>query len=76
MIGSWGRIGEILRTGEPVEDRTSPDFGGMATFIQSMRRGARAGAEGVAHAVLSRLPEGAGILDVGGGPGTNAEALA
>ncbi len=76
LIGSWGRIGEILKTGEPVEDRTSPDFGGTATFIQSMRRGARAGAEGVARAVLSRLPEGASILDVGGGPGTNAEAFA
>jgi SAM-dependent methyltransferase len=76
LIGSWGRIGEILRTGEPVEDRTSPDFGGTKTFIQSMRRGARAGAEGVSEAVLSRLPDGASVLDVGGGPGTNAEAFA
>ena len=76
LIGSWGRIGEILRTGEPVEDRTSSDFGGTTTFIQSMRRGARAGAKGVAEAVLSRLPDGASILDVGGGPGTNAEAFA
>jgi SAM-dependent methyltransferase len=76
LIGSWSRIGEILETGEPVEDRTSPDFGGTTTFIQSMRRGARAGAEGVSEAVLSRLPDGAIILDVGGGPGTNAEAFA
>ena len=76
LIGSWSRMGEILKTGEPVEDRTSPGFGGTATFIQSMRRGARAGAEGVAEAVLSRLSEGASILDVGGGPGTNAEAFA
>ncbi len=75
LIGSWSRMGEILRTGEPVEDRTSPDFGGTATFIQSMRRGAVAGAEGVAEAVLSRLPERARIMDVGGGPGTNAEAF-
>jgi SAM-dependent methyltransferase len=76
LIGSWGRMGEILRTGEPVEDRTSSDFGGTTTFIQSMRRGARAGAKGVTEAVLSRLPDGASILDVGGGPGTNAEAFA
>ena len=76
LIGSWGRIGEILTTGEPVEDRTSSDFGGTTTFIQSMRCGARAGAEGVSEAVLSRLPDGASILDVGGGPGTNAEAFA
>jgi SAM-dependent methyltransferase len=76
LIGSWSRMGEILRTGEPVEDRTSPRFPGTATFIQSMRRGARAGAEAISDAVLSRLPEGASILDVGGGPGTNAEAFA
>jgi hypothetical protein len=76
LIGSWSRMGEILRTGEPVEDRTSSDFSGTATFIQSMRRGARAGAEGVSEAVLSRLPDGASLLDVGGGPGTNAEAFA
>jgi hypothetical protein len=76
LIGSWGRMGEILKTGKPVEDRTSPAFGGTETFIQSMRRGARAGAGGIAEAVLSRLPEGASILDVGGGPGTNAEAFA
>jgi len=76
LIGSWSRMGEILRTGGPVEDRTSPDFGGTATFIQAMRRGAVAGAQGVAEAVLPRLPDGASILDVGGGPGTNAEAFA
>lgn len=75
LIGSWSRIGEILETGKPVEDRTSPDFGGTETFIRSMRSGARAGAGGVTRAVLSRLPEGASILDVGGGPGTNAESF-
>ena len=76
LIGSWGRIPEILRTGRPVEDRTLPGFGGTETFIAAMRRGARPGAGAVADAVLARLPEGARILDVGGGPGTNAEAFA
>lgn len=76
LIGSWGRIPEILRTGRPVEDRTAPGFGGTETFIAAMRRGARPGAAAVADAVLARLPEGARILDVGGGPGTNAEAFA
>lgn len=75
LIGSWSSIGEILQTGRPVEDRTSPEFGGTETFIRSMRSGARAGAGGVTRAVMSRLPEGASILDVGGGPGTNAEAF-
>jgi SAM-dependent methyltransferase len=76
LIGSWSRMGEVLRSGKPVEDRTSAGFGGTATFIQAMRRGAVAGAEGVARAVLPRLPEQASILDVGGGPGTNAEVFA
>jgi SAM-dependent methyltransferase len=76
LIGSWGQIPEILRTGRPVEDRTAPNFGGTETFIAAMRSGARPGAGAVAEAVLARLPEGARILDVGGGPGTNAEAFA
>jgi 2-polyprenyl-3-methyl-5-hydroxy-6-metoxy-1,4-benzoquinol methylase len=76
LIGSWGRIPEILRTGRPVEDRTAPGFGGTETFISAMRRGARPGAGAVAEAVLAKLPDGARILDVGGGPGTNAEAFA
>lgn len=76
LIGNWGRIPEVLRTGEPVEDRTAEGFGGTRTFVAAMRRGAVAGAEAVARSVLGRLPEGASILDVGGGPGTNAEAFA
>ena len=76
LIGSWTRMPEILRTGRPVEDRTAAGFGGTETFIAAMRRGAVPGAEAVAASVLGRLPEGARILDVGGGPGTNAEAFA
>ena len=76
LIGSWGRIPEIMRTGRPVEDRTAPGFGGTETFISAMRRGARPGAGAVAEAVLAKLSDGARILDVGGGPGTNAEAFA
>lgn len=76
LIAGWTKLPEILKTGEPVEDRTAPDFGGTATFIAAMRRGAVPGAEAVADAVLPRLPANARILDVGGGPGTNAEAFA
>jgi len=76
LIGSWAKIPEILRTGRPVEDRTKPGFGGTETFIGAMRGGAKPGAGAVAAAVLGRLPEGPRILDVGGGPGTNAEAFA
>src|ERR671920_2155548 len=40
-----------------------------------MRRLARPGAQPVASLLLSRLPKSAHILDVGGGPGTYAEAF-
>lgn len=76
LIHAWTQLPQVLKTGAPVEDRTRPNFGGTAAFIQEMRRTARSGAEGVARAVLPLLPEGASILDVGGGPGTNAEAFA
>ena len=75
LIHSWTKLPEVLKTGASVEDRTRPTFGGPAPFVQAMRRSAQPGAEGVAQAVLPRLPEGASILDVGGGPGTNAEAF-
>lgn len=75
LIVGWSSLPEILRTGEPAEDRTAPGFGGTATFIAAMRRGAGPGAEAVAASVLDRLPDRARILDVGGGPGTNAEAF-
>lgn len=76
LIVGWSSLPGILRTGEPAEDRTAPGFGGTATFIAAMRRGAGPGAEAVAASVLARLPDRARILDVGGGPGTNAEAFA
>ena len=76
LISSWSRMPEVLQSGDPVEDRTSPDFSGTPTFIGAMRSGARAGTVAVAEAVLPLLPEKATILDVGGGPGTNAEAFA
>lgn len=76
LITTWTKLPEILKTGLPAEDRTRPNFDGTATFIHEMRRTARTGAEGVAAVVLPRLARGASILDVGGGPGTNAEAFA
>ena len=76
LIGKWSRLPEVLRSGQPVEDRTEPDFAGTETFIRAMRAGAMPGAAEIAKAVLSRLALGARLLDVGGGPGANAEAFA
>jgi SAM-dependent methyltransferase len=76
LMQGWARLPEILRTGESVEDRTRPAFSGTEHFVEAMRHAAREGAEEVTRAVLSLLPEGAHVLDVGGGPGTNAESFA
>lgn len=74
LIQKWSRIPEILKTGSPAKDEErGPED--METFIYSMRWRARPGARAVADMLLPRLPEGPSILDVGGGPGTYAEAF-
>ncbi|MGH3086108.1 MAG: class I SAM-dependent methyltransferase [Rubrobacteraceae bacterium] len=76
LIGSWSKIPEILKTGEPVEDRTRPDFAGTPTMAQAMRGGAKESADQISEMAMSRLPKSPRILDVGGGPGANAESFA
>jgi SAM-dependent methyltransferase len=76
LIRRWGRMPEILKTGSPIEDDPEQGPEGKETFIYSMRRLAKPGVRAVAELLLSRLPENPHILDVGGGPGTYAEALA
>jgi ubiquinone/menaquinone biosynthesis C-methylase UbiE len=75
MVRSWSRLSEVLETGVPVENRVEPDFAGEAAFIKALRYSVRDSASPISEAVMARLPEGARILDVGGGPGTNAEAF-
>ena len=75
LIRKWGRMSEILKTGSPVEDATARGPEDTKTFIYSMRQRAKPGARAVATLLLSRLPKNAHILDVGGGPGTYAEAF-
>jgi SAM-dependent methyltransferase len=72
LIRKWGRMPEVLKTGSPIDD--DPEQG-PETFIYSMRRLAKPGVREVAALLLSRLPENAHILDIGGGPGTYAEAF-
>jgi SAM-dependent methyltransferase/DNA-binding transcriptional ArsR family regulator len=75
LIQKWGRMPEVLKTGSPVENKPVQGPEGKETFIYSMRRLARPGVRKVADLLLSRLPENPHILDVGGGPGTYAEAF-
>lgn len=76
LIGKWSKLPEILRTGEPVEDRTKPNFAGTSTMAQAMRGGAKESADQISGMLLPRLPENPSVLDVGGGPGANAESFA
>jgi SAM-dependent methyltransferase len=76
LIRKWGRMPEIVKTGSPIEeDEPAQGPEGKETFINSMRRLAKPGVRAVAALLLSRLPENPHILDVGGGPGTYAEAF-
>lgn len=75
VISHWSHLPEVLKSGEPAEDRASAAFGGPASFIQAMRLLAGADAEAIAEMVLPYLAPNAHVLDVGGGPGNNAEAF-
>jgi SAM-dependent methyltransferase len=75
LIRKWGWMPEILKSGFPIEDEPAQGPEGKETFIYSMRRLAKPGGRAVAAVLLSRLPKNAHILDVGGGPGTYAEAF-
>src|SRR5215216_3025351 len=76
LIRKWGRMPEIIKTGSPIEEDPAQGPEGKETFIYSMRRLAKPGVRAVADLLLSRLPENPHILDIGGGPGTYAEAFA
>jgi DNA-binding transcriptional ArsR family regulator len=75
LIRKWSQMSEILKTGAPLEDEPAQEPEGKEAFIYSMRRMAKPGARAVAALLLSRLPKDAQILDIGGGPGSYAEAL-
>jgi SAM-dependent methyltransferase len=75
LIQKWGRMPEILTSGSPIEDEPVREPEGKETFIYSMRRLAKPNVRAVTEFLLSRLPENPHILDIGGGPGTYAEAF-
>lgn len=75
LIQKWSRMPEILKSGSPIEDEPAQEPADKEVFIYLMRRRSKPGAQPVASLLLSRLPKNAHILDVGGGPGTYAEAF-
>lgn len=73
LIKSWVRLPEVLQSGQPVY-KDAP--GHTKDFIRAMSHHARQSAPQIAAYCLRDLPAGARVLDVGGGPLTNALAFA
>jgi SAM-dependent methyltransferase len=63
----------VLREGGPAPFERTPDT--LQAFIGSMRTGARDRAEPLADLLAARFPATETVLDIGGGPGTQALAF-
>lgn len=77
VYGAWGKLAELARTGQPVEDpqiHLGEDPVRTRNFVMSMHGKALAMAQPVLS--LLNLSGAKRLLDVGGGPGTFAVLLA
>ncbi len=73
LLGRWVQLPEVLRAGGPAHfERTA---GSLQAFIGSMRVGARQRARPLAEQLAVLFPQTRTVLDVGGGPGTQALAF-
>lgn len=69
----WVQLPQVLRDGGPARSAHTPDS--LRAFIGSMRAGARERARPLADALAALLPATQTVLDIGGGPGTQALAF-
>jgi SAM-dependent methyltransferase len=73
LLGRWVQLPEVLRSGGPAHfERTAES---LRAFIGSMRVGARQRAQPLAERLAALFPATKTVLDVGGGPGTQALAV-
>ena len=73
LMGRWLALPEVLRKGGPAPiERTDES---LRSFIGAMRTGARQRAEPLADTLAELLPQTQTVLDLGGGPGTQAFAF-
>ncbi len=73
LLGRWVQLPEVLHHGGPASfERTAES---LQAFIGSMRAGARERAEPLAERLATLFPRVRTVLDVGGGPGTQAFAF-
>jgi SAM-dependent methyltransferase len=73
LFARWVQLPEVLRHGGPARSERTPES--LRAFIGSMRVGARERARPLAERLETLFPRTRSVLDVGGGPGTQARAF-
>ena len=69
----WVQLPQVLRDGGPAPSEHTPES--LRAFIGSMRVGARQRAQPLADQLAELFPATQTVLDIGGGPGTQALAF-
>jgi len=73
LLGRWVQLPAVLREGGPVRSERTPES--LRAFIGAMRAGARERARPLAERLAALYPATKSVLDVGGGPATQALAF-
>jgi len=73
LLARWVQLPEVLRHGGPAH--AEPTEESLQAFIGSMRVGARERARPLADRLATLFPETQTVLDIGGGPVTQARAF-
>jgi SAM-dependent methyltransferase len=73
LLGRWVQLPAVLREGGPARSERTPES--LRAFIGSMRAGARERARPLAERLAALYPATKRVLDVGGGPVTQALAF-
>ena len=74
LLPKWLELPNILKTGKPAQKKEDPEE--QKYFIEAMSHYAREDATEIAAYCLQDLPPNPEVLDIGGGPLTNARAFA
>ena len=73
LFVSWVQLPQVLRDGGPARSERTPES--LRAFIGSMRVGARERARPLVDRLAALFPATQTVLDIGGGPGTQALAF-
>jgi SAM-dependent methyltransferase len=73
LLVRWVQLPQVLRDGGPARSERTPES--LSAFIGAMRVGARGRARPLAERLAALFPATQAVLDVGGGPGTQALAF-